>query len=193
MADPEVAESEAVGTEIEVAASTELEIKASDIEVRELPDDYYVTLQPLTLEMIATQCDRIGWKYQAEPDRISAHWENGFLLTIHVLSGDILHVRATLLKLYPIAGLGVLTARCNWWNLNRLFLKASAASVVGLSESDGSQAYALARVYLDADLPLKTGVAPVQLQELLRAIVTNVSTFISQASLDTLLDQSSWE
>jgi len=167
---------------------------ANDASEAQLPSDYYVALQPLTLDLIATQLERVGIKFTRYPDYIEAGWES-FTLTIRVLGDDLLSARATFRDYRPASSAVAVIGRCNWWNARRTFLKASADVTTGQAREgdDGSPlTIAIARVHLDMDLPLKAGVAPVQLQSLFREIPSNVAGFQQAAQIDTLIPQSAW-
>jgi len=160
-----------------------------------LPDEYYVALQPLTLDLVAVQLQRIGYKFVRSPERIDASWST-FSLRVRVLSGDILSVSATIRRPYPVDGTTELVGRCNWWNTSRIFLKAGVNTVLGQAnptdEDPDPPPMALAQVSLDLDLPLPVGVAPVQLQSLFRNIVQNVGQFEDQARLDDVIPKPTW-
>ncbi|HEX6446138.1 MAG TPA: hypothetical protein VF053_13675 [Streptosporangiales bacterium] len=155
-----------------------------------LPDDYYVRLRPLTLDLVATQLDRIGVKYQRSPERLQAVWST-FWLSVHIAPTDVLCTRSTFLRPYPAASGGVLTGWCNWWNSTQTFLKASTVSQVGQVDPGGADGerrpVPQIAVVLDFEVPLSVGVAPVQLQSLLRMVVGNVSAFERWARLDQAL------
>src|SRR5262249_20483532 len=121
------------GTVDETSHQTgELALQVND-SVAELPADYYVTLQPLTLDLVATQLERIGINFTREPDRIAADWPTSDLV-VRILPDDVLSVRATLRQEYPASGITALTGGCNSWNNSRLFLKAS--TTVGMSQTE---------------------------------------------------------
>lgn len=160
----------------------------------EVPDDYYVTLQPLTLNLIAAQLEHLNITFSQQADRIDAGWSS-FVLNLRVIENQ-LNARATLRQAYPVTGIAALTGRCNWWNASRVFLKASAGTIISQAEpaepGGERQLQQVARVYLDIDLPLAAGVAPVQLQALLQAMVRNIRSFEEQAQIDQLILSISW-
>ena len=174
------------------SAADEDTMPANEASEAELPNDYYVTLQPLTLDLIATQLERVGIKFTLYPDYIGAGWES-FTLTIRVNNGW-LYARAIFRDSRPASSVAAIIGRCNWWNAKRTFMKASAEVTTGqATKSDDSPlTIAIARVQLDMDLPLKAGVAPVQLQSLFREISGNVAEFEQGAQLNTLIPQSAW-
>ncbi|WP_371400704.1 YbjN domain-containing protein [Kribbella sp. NBC_00662] len=162
---------------------------------QELQPDYYVTLQPLTLELVARQMERIDITFSASGDALLAHWES-FTLRATIGGTNTLCLRALLRKGLPTDSLGALAARCNWWNSRKMFLKASVAVVKAElpragagAESDFTPA---ASLQLDCDLPFRAGVAPVQLQALLRDVIDNVSYFEEAAALDDLMLNGTW-
>jgi hypothetical protein len=166
---------------------------ADDASEAELPSDYYVSLQPLTLDLIATQLERVGIKFTRYSDYIGAGWES-FTLIIRVLNNDVLSARATFRDPRPASSVAAIIARCNWWNAKRTFLKASAEVITGQAKGDDDSplTIAIARVLLDMDLPLAAGVAPVQLQSLFRDIHGNIAQFQQDAQLDKLIPPSAW-
>ena len=169
--------------------------RAGDELPSQLSDDYYVTLQPLTLDLIAVQMERIGMDFTRHPDRIEASWAK-FLLSVRLLSEGMLSVRATSRQPYPAASTTALAGRCNWWNASQTFMKASAVAGLGWSapsgEGDERRPVPLAQLYLDLDIPLTVGVAPVQLQSLFMHIFQNVEQFETRARLEELILRTSW-
>lgn len=159
----------------------------------ELADDFYVTLQPLTLELVATQLDRIGIRYDRQPDKIVAGWES-YVIETRISPDHVLAVRATIRQGFPAATAILLAGRCNWWNATRLFLKASVATIVVHPDEPGDDAapVPVVRVRLDFELPLQAGVAPVQLQALFRGIVGNMADVLKQFKLDELTSRELW-
>jgi hypothetical protein len=160
----------------------------------ELPDDFYVTLQPLTLALVATQLDRIGVRYERHAEAIVADLERASLL-IKVLSGEMLTLQATLRKGYPAVCVTALVGRCNWWNTQQASLKASTLTAVARPPADqpaSASPVAAVGVRLDLDMPFPAGIAPVQLQALLRFAVSGVDHFWSRARLDTLASPELW-
>jgi hypothetical protein len=170
-------------------------VELVDEATAELPADYYVTLQPLTLDLVAVQLERIGIKCDLEPDRIEAHWQS-FVIVVRIMSEDVLTARAVLRQLFPAESATALAGRCNWWNQSHTFLKASTTTVVGHTQPsahDGeSRPAPYVQLCLDLDLPLPVGAAPVQLQALFRKVVQNVGSFEQQARLDNVILQAAW-
>lgn len=167
---------------------------ANDASEAELPSDYYVALQPLTLDLIAAQLERVGITFSRYPGYIWASWGT-FTLVIRVLNDNVLSAHATFRDTRPASSIAAIIGRCNWWNSRRVFLKASAEVTTGPAQEgdDGSTlTIAMARVQLDMELPLKAGVAPVQLQALFQEIPRNIAEFQQAAQLDTLIPQSAW-
>ncbi|MFI5889931.1 hypothetical protein ACIA5D_07390 [Actinoplanes sp. NPDC051513] len=148
------------------------------------PDDFYVALQPLTLELIAHQLTRMNLEFNEQGRRLFARFAD-FTLQISVLNDDILSIRAMVKQQFPAHAMATLAGRCNWWNASELFLKASASTIMVASESGGSPSPAV-RVQLDLDLPCSMGIAPVQLQGLLKAALGNVNAFRSRSRIADL-------
>jgi hypothetical protein len=172
---------------------------AEDNSAVEIPDDFYVALAPLTLDLVAQHLERIGINFTRLPTSIRAAWPT-FVLTISIGTEHMLSARATLRQSYPAMSHTAVVARCNWWNSRLIFLKASAIVLIGQEKAtddtaDESEPALLpfTQVNLDLDLPLPVGVAPVQLQSLFRSIVQNVSSFELRADLGTLASQSTWQ
>jgi hypothetical protein len=112
-----------------------------------------------------------------------------------VFIDDVLSARAMFKGSRPASSFAAITGRCNWWNSTHAFLKASADITTADARADDagdSKTIAIARVQLDMEVPLNAGIAPVQLQLLLREIPTNVALFQQAAQLDTLLPPSAW-
>ncbi|NUT35188.1 MAG: hypothetical protein HOV79_19200 [Hamadaea sp.] len=160
--------------------------------VPRLADDYYVTLHPLTLEFVATQMERLDLKFDRRTDVIIARWAD-FHLEIRVFD-EILSVRGVLASGYPSASVALLTGRANWWNATKAFLKASVTTQVVTRDqgTDEERPIAVARVNLDLDVPLSAGIAPVQVQALLRDVVDNINAFVRQSAVETLTSQVLW-
>jgi hypothetical protein len=164
-----------------------------------VPDDFFVTLQPLTLELVAHQLRRMDIRFTDENGTLSASWKD-FVMTTRVLPDDLLSVRVLLSTGYPSEMITAVVARCNWWNQTRTFLKASAR--VGLfrvpqpegmpSPETDVQRQQATIVNLDMDLPCPVGIAPVQIQALVRALLSNVKGFQADARLDVLRLDSGW-
>ena len=150
----------------------------------ELDDDFYVALQPLTLELIAHQLTRMNLEYSEQGRRLFARFAD-FTLQISVLNENDLSVRAMLKQQFPAPAMATVVGRCNWWNASELFVKASATTIMVTPESGGSPAPAV-RVQLDLDLPCPMGVAPVQLQALLQGVLDNVTAFKSRSRIADL-------
>ncbi|WP_433363212.1 YbjN domain-containing protein [Actinoplanes sp. CA-142083] len=148
------------------------------------PDDFYVTLQPLTLELLAHQLTRLSLDYEEHGRRLYARFAE-FTLQISVLNENDLSVRAILKQQFPASAMATLTGRCNWWNASQLFVKASATTIMAQADAGSAPAPAV-RVQLDLDLPCPVGVAPVQLQALLQAVLNNVNAFKSRSRVADL-------
>jgi hypothetical protein len=148
------------------------------------PDDFFVALQPLTLELIAHQLTRMQLDFDEQSRRLFARFSD-FTLQMTVLNEHDLSVRSMLRQQFPAPAMATVAGRCNWWNASQLFLKASASTIMVTPDSGGSPAPAV-RVQLDLDLPCPMGIAPVQLQALLQAVLDNVTAFKSQSRLADL-------
>lgn len=142
-----------------------------------LPDDYYVTLHSISLDLIETQLRRLGWHYTRRRDQILASWET-FITSITV-NVDMLLVRVRIRQAFELDDLTSKVGRCNTWNARRTFMKASCFIQVASEQSTASSnAKSLGSVvHLDFDLPCEMGIAPVQLQALLRAIIADAHSF----------------
>jgi hypothetical protein len=161
-----------------------------------VPDDFYVTLRPLTLELVARQLERMSIDFTSLDGVVRATWTGRYTLTAMVGVGDVLHLRVRLADAFPTRMASALEARCNWWNSVRGFLKASAS--VGLVRSsdddeDEEDAPSLAAIVaLDVDLPYRVGIAPVQLQALVTDVLRNVDRFEAEARLGDLELGGTW-
>ena len=164
-------------------------------ETDQLPSAYYVTLQPLTLELCAQQFDRLNLRYSQEAGALSVRWETVQLI-LRIQPNGVLYSRFSLINAFSNASYSAVAARCSWWNLNRMLVKASAYSFIAQIEAQDDeqptkQAIAVG-VYLDHEVPFDAGVAPVQLQALFRALVKSVSEFLNDAKLDKIVGAAAW-
>jgi hypothetical protein len=158
-----------------------------------LPDDFYVTLQPLTLELVARQLERISIKFTRNDNALVAVWPDRYTMTTRVLPGDILSIRVVLATSYHSEAITALHARCNWWNESRAFLKASVQAIPFRAVEDGDGRHrSMAGVNLDMAVPYTVGIAPVQLQALVEDLLRNVQTFETEARLDALNLEPDW-
>lgn len=147
-------------------------------------------LQPLSLELIAVQLDRLDITYERTPQALLAGYQT-FTLSARALGDDasILFLRAQLRNFFPAASIPALSARCNWWNRERLMLSASVAT--GIASSTAADEADITRnpvalINLDFVCPLVTGVAPIQLSTLVRQFVSRASSFEQETAIDTI-------
>ena len=161
----------------------------------ELPPDFYVSLRPLTLGLLAQQFERLDLRFREESDCLLAEWAD-FQMQARVLAPSTLAVRCRLTARYPALSIGSVVARCNWWNAFRSFLKASAgvvpATISQGGHLDADSLVAVVIVHLDLDLPLPVGIAPVQLQSIINHVIANVSNFQTDAALDHIVSSAAW-
>lgn len=177
--------------------------EAGDSDDADLPlrDDFFVTLQPVSLDFIAAQLDRLNVKYTRRPTVIAAGWEK-FDVSYVIQSDDWLNVRATLRRTFPATAAAALAARCNWWNAGWAFLRAASTLTTGTlrtNSGDGEEngedpgrVIPIAKVHLDLIVPLSAGIAPAQFQALHGDLIQNVLSFEKQARLGELIPESAW-
>lgn len=158
-----------------------------------VPDDFYVTLRPLTTELVARQLERLSIEFSSDDDELRATWTGRYTLTATVGADDVLHLRVHLAGVFSGWMVSALEARCNWWNGTRSFLKASTGFGLARTSDDADDdPQPVALVSLDLDLPCRVGIAPVQLQALLTDVLRNADRFTAEARLDDLGLDDAW-
>jgi hypothetical protein len=161
-------------------------------EIEPVQDDFYVTLRPLTLELVARQLERLSIEFSSDDGVLSATWLSGYVLTARV-AGDNLHLRVRLAGTFSARMVSAVAARCNWWNSTRGFLKACATvGLAGTSDGGEDERTPVTIVSLDLDLPCRVGIAPVQLQALVTDVLRNADRFTAEARLHDLELGGAW-
>jgi hypothetical protein len=165
-----------------------------------LRDDYFVALQPLSLDFIATQLDRLNIRYTLGERAITSGWTT-FDVSFSLFH-DWLNVRATFRQAFPATAAAALAGRCNWWNSKYAFLSASSTLTTGtlrIQKADGedddespAKSVPIAKIHLDLGLPLTAGIAPAQFQALHGELIQNILLFERKAQLNELIAESAW-
>jgi len=159
-------------------------------EVAQRPDDFYVTLQELSLGLVARQLELLSIEFTSTDGLLTVTRPERYTLTASEGVGDVLHLRVRLASAFSARMVAALEARCNWWNDARGFLSASTRVALVPISADEQEARAL--VHLDLDLPCRVGIAPVQLQALVTDVLRNVDRFMAEARLEQLGLDGAW-